>query len=169
MILTLLLGHRVPWCCCATDWRLQLEGLVPLPDSTLQRRPPQDHSAWRYTLLNTGRCPSHATRHVHVAVPAQVVAAIRQQHCRVPVHMEFQLPVLAGRRHVQRGIYPDVEEVWRRFREARIARHRSTRIRIAIDHIWHDTLGRRQLDILPFGLRLRVPDQDGHIQALARG
>ena len=107
-------GHRISRCCCSTHRRLQLESLVPLPDRTMQRRPPEDNTARSHTILSKRRHSPHTTRHIRTELQAQVFAPLRQQHRALPLHMDLQLQVLARRRHVQRRVDTNVEEIRRR-------------------------------------------------------
>ena len=110
-MLTLQIGHRVSRCCCATHRRLQLESIIPLPDRSLQCRPAQDHPAGRHPLQRSRRCSPNTSRHKYSDLQAQVVSKIFKQHYPLPLHMVLQLPVLPGRRYVQRRVDSDAEEV----------------------------------------------------------
>ena len=94
-MLTLEIGHRVSRRRRATYRRLQFESIISLPNSALQCRPPQDHTARHHPLLGTRRCPPITPRHLTAELPAQVVTALCEQHCCLSVHMVVQLPVLA--------------------------------------------------------------------------
>lgn len=112
-MLTLSIGHRIPRCCRATNWRFQFKGLISLPNRTLQCRPTQDHPAGCYPFQRPRRRSPNPPRHQHSDLQAQVIAKIRKQHCSVPLYMVVQLPVLPRRRHVQRRVNSNAKEVWR--------------------------------------------------------
>jgi hypothetical protein len=50
VVLIAVLGYRVPRDCCATDWVIHKQSRLPLPDSPMQRRPPQNDPTGNYAL-----------------------------------------------------------------------------------------------------------------------
>lgn len=86
-------GHRVSWRRRPPNRRLQLESLISLPNSAVQRRPPQDNTARHHIILVRGRCTSHIPRHVTTQLQTTITTTILEQHNPMSLHMDLQLPV----------------------------------------------------------------------------
>lgn len=111
-MLTLNIGHRVSRRCRTANRRFQLKSIISLPDSAMQRRSLEDHTARRDPLHSPGRDTTITSRHFIAKLPTKVVTALRKEHRRLSMHMVVQLSILTRRRHVQRRVDPDAQEVW---------------------------------------------------------